>query len=252
MFSKDENSTNKNEQRESLLTSKCALFRGVNVDPWKQVLFFAVGNVFTLSLIVFIVAAMMTSMYKLDRENASLLVGYSIAFILLMLVLGFDIKKYFPKFAHWMPYVVGVGLGLLMMGIDEGYIRFVNLFYDTGLGGNEADIRKIIAQYPVASVFILGLIGPMCEELTYRVGTFGLLKRWHRVPAYIISALIFGFIHMKYDGNIATEFIILPTYIGSGALLAFAYDLFDLPCSYTAHITNNLFVIIYQIVVLKS
>ena len=252
MFSKDENSTNKNEQSERLLTGKHAPFKSVSVDPWKQVLLFVVGNVFTLSLIVVIVAAMMSSMYKLDRENASLLVGYSVLFILLMVILGTNIKKYIPKFADWRPYVIGLGLGLLMVGLDEYYLRFVNLFYNTGIGGNEEGVRNIIAQHPIASVFILGLIGPMCEELTYRVGVFGLLKRWHKVPAYIIGALIFGFIHMKFNGNITTEFIILPTYIGAGALLALAYDLYDLPCSYTAHITNNLFVIIYQIIVMKS
>ena len=46
MFSKDENSTNKNEQSERLLTGKHTPFKSVNVDPWKQVLLFVVGNVF--------------------------------------------------------------------------------------------------------------------------------------------------------------------------------------------------------------
>ncbi len=147
---------------------------------------------------------------------------------------------------------MGVGIGLSVILFDELYLRFVNLFYNTGIGGNESSIRGVIARYPVASIFIFGLIGPMCEELTYRVGVFNLIKRWKRVAAYIVTGLLFGFIHMDFKGNILTEFILLPTYVAPGLLLSFAYDLFDLPCSYTAHITNNLIVVISQVVKLNS
>ena len=252
MFLQDQNSTNKNEHRGDLLLDKHAPFNNVTLDIWKEALLFAVGNVFTLSLITTIVSVMLVNMNEIDKNGAKLLIGYSVLFSLLFAVIGRDYKKYLPKFAHWLPYVVGICFGLSIMLFDELYLRFVNLFYNTGLGGNEADIRQIIARYPVASVFIFGLIGPMCEELTYRVGVFNLIKRWNRILAYVLTGLIFGFIHMKYDGNIATEFILLPTYIAPGVLLSFAYDLFYLPCSYTAHITNNLIVIISQVVALKS
>ena len=41
---------------------------------------------------------------------------------------------------------------------------------------NEEDLRSFIVVYPITSIIFLGFIGPMCEELTYRVGVFGVLK----------------------------------------------------------------------------
>ena len=252
MFSKDENFSNKSERRGDLLSDKYAPFNNAKLDIWKEVLLFAIGNVFTLSLITTIVSAILFSMNEIDKAGATSLISYSILFALLAVVVGLDYKKILPKFKSWIPYVVGLGFGIAILFFDELYLRFVNLFYNTGIGGNETGIRQIIARYPIASILIFGLVGPMCEELTYRVGMFNLVKRWSRVAAYIFTGLIFGLIHMDFTGNIATEFIILPTYIAPGLLLSLAYDLYDFPCSYIAHITNNLFVIISQVIILKS
>ena len=252
MFSKEQNLSNKNEQRSDLLSDKYAPFNHAFNNVWKETLLLAIGNVFVLSLVSTIVSLMLFSFNELDKFAARSLITYSIIFVALVIAVGFDFKKFIPKLKSWVPYVTGLAFGITILVFDSLYIRVVNLFYNTGIGGNEFGIRQVIQRYPAASFFIFGLIGPMCEELTYRVGMFNLLKRWHRIPAYILTAIVFGLIHIQYDGNLVTEFIILPTYIAPGVLLALAYDLYDLPCSYTAHITNNLFVIITQIVALKS
>lgn len=252
MLLEDEKLTNKNKQRGDLLPDRHAPFNNVSLDIWKEAVLFAIGNAFTLSLITTIVSVILINMNEIDRNGAKILIGYSILFVLLVLVVGRSFKKYLPKLKSWTPYIVGLAFGIAIILFDELYMRFVNLFYNTGIGANESGIRTIIVRYPVASIFIFGLIGPMCEELTYRVGVFNLIKRWKRVAAYIITGVLFGFIHMDFSGNIATEFIVLPTYIAPGILLSLAYDMFDLPCSYVAHITNNLFVVIYQAVLLKS
>ena len=252
MLSSSDNSPNKNSQRTDLLPDRHAPFSSAPINVWKQGLLFIAGNVFTLSLITTIVGAMLANMDAMDKTSATLLVGYSFLFLLLLAVLGIDIKRLLPKFKNWEPYVVGFALGITILMFGDLYIRFVNLFYDIGIGGNEAGIRSVLSRYPISSIFIFGLIGPMCEELTYRVGLFGVIKKWKRLPAYIIAGLIFGFIHMKFEGNIATEFILLPNYIFPGIVLCFAYDIYDLPCSYTAHITNNLVALISQAIIMKQ
>lgn len=248
MLLEEENSPNKIEQRDDLLSDKYTPYNNVDIGLVKELILLLVGNIFTLTLIATIVGLILFKVNEVDRKCLMEIITYAILFGILLAVLGSSIKKYLPKFTNWTAYVVGIGFGLATLGIDELYIRFVNIFYTTGVGGNEFGIRQIIQNYPVSSIFIFGLIGPMCEELTYRVGLFGLLKRWNRVFAYIITALVFGFIHMKYDGNLVTEFILLPSYIIPGALFALAYDMYDLPCSYTAHITNNLIAVIQLVV----
>ena len=248
MFSEEENLPNKNEHSDNLLICKHAPYQNVDLGPWKEALLFIFGNVFTLSLISTIIGAIAYSLNELDKKCVTTLVAYSVIFILLMLVVRIDIKKYLKKFVNWVPYVVGLAFGIGVLLFDELYLRFINIFYTTGTGGNETGIRMIISRFPALSLIIFGLIGPMCEELTYRVGVFNIIKRWNKVAAYILTALIFGFIHMDFSGNIATEFIILPTYLFPGILFSIAYDMYDLPCSYTAHITNNLFVIIQLLI----
>ena len=136
MFSKDENFSNKSEQRGDLLSEKYAPFNNAKLDIWKEALLFAIGNVFTLSLITTIVSAILFSMNKIDKAGAASLISYSILFALLAVVVGLDYKKILPKFKSWIPYVVGLGFGLAILIFDESYLRFVNLFYNTGTGGN--------------------------------------------------------------------------------------------------------------------
>ena len=248
MLLEEENSPNKIEHRTDLLTDKYTPYTNVDNGLVKELLLLLVGNIFTLTLIATIVALILFNVNEIDRKCLTEIISYAVLFGALMGILGSSIKKYLPKFANWTPYVVGLGFGLAVLGIDELYIRVVNMFYTTGVGGNEAGVRMVIQNYPVLSVFIFGLIGPMCEELTYRVGLFGLLKRWNRIWAYVITSLVFGFIHMQFDGNIATEFILLPSYLIPGILFALAYDMYDLPCSYTAHITNNLVAVISLVI----
>lgn len=252
MFLKEENLPNKNRQRSGLLADKYAPFNNAKLDVWKEVLLFALGNVFVISLISAIVGTILFSMNEVDKAGAKALITYAVLFAILVVVVGLDFKKLLPKFKNWIPYVVGLAVGASILLFDQTYMRLVNLFYSTGTGGNETAIRQVIARYPAASIIIFGIIGPICEELTYRVGMFNLVKRWNRIAAYIVTGVIFGLIHMDFGGNIATEFIILPTYIAPGLLLSFAYDLYDLPCSLTAHITNNLFVIISQVILINS
>ena len=110
---------------------------------------------------------------------------------------------------------------------------------------NEEGLRSFIVIYPWMSLFILGFVGPICEELTYRVGLFGLLKRWKWL-AYIVSALVFAFMHFSFDAEgdaMIVELINLPMYIFSGVMFALAYDKFGLSASLTAHIVNNVFAV---------
>ena len=59
MFSNDENFSNKSEHRGGLLSDKHAPFNNAKLDIWKEALLFAIGNVFTLSLITTIVSAVL-------------------------------------------------------------------------------------------------------------------------------------------------------------------------------------------------
>lgn len=245
MLPEEEKIVNKERQRNGLLD----YIDYPEIALWKRGVLLALGNVFALSILAVIVLLIFKFAGNDNAQDASEYIIYSIIFVALAAVVIKDIPKIKPLLKRWEPYVVGSAIGILILILDSSYINVINLFYHIETSGNEETIRSAIAAYPVASVFIFGLVGPMVEELTYRSGLFGLLRKWHRIPAYIITGLIFGLIHFQFDSpTIINEFIFLPTYIVPGLLFCLAYDLYGLPCSFTAHSFNNLFAIIAQII----
>ena len=246
MLLEEENSSNKITQRNGLLD----YINYPEFSIWKRVGLFAVGNVLTLSIVsVFLILILKISNFP-DVENATNFIAYAVIFVALSSICFVDIPKLKPLLKRWEPYVVGVGLGLAVINFDNAYLNLINLFYPGPVSGNEQAVRNVIDAFPIASIFMFGIVGPLCEELTYRTGLFGLLRKWHRIPSYIITSLVFGFIHFQYQStDILREFLYLPSYILPGFLFSLAYDLYGFPCSSIAHITNNLYSITGYIIV---
>lgn len=218
---------------------------------WKRAVLLGIGLV-GLEIIAIFVTLFCFAIPKSDRSAAVDLITYSLLTLSFVGFVFMDIPKFRNIFKGWKPYVFGLAFGIGMLITDIAYLNFVNLFYTIETGGNETGVRSVIDLYPIASIFILGILGPLCEELTYRVGLFGLLRKVNRVLAYSVTALVFGFLHFDWtSSNLINELIILPTYVGPGALLALAYDLFGLPCSWLAHSVNNLWAVIAHIITSK-
>ena len=151
------------------------------------------------------------------------------------------------RFKNWKHIIIGLGFGIAVIGVTILYNTIITSFVELPENGNEKIAEEMIRQYPVISFFILGFVGPICEELTYRFGLFGLLKKKNRILAYIISALVFGIIHFDFTGDLIIELLNLPTYILCGALFGAAYDLCGFEGSLTAHVTNNIYAVILTI-----
>ena len=251
MLQEEENQVNEQPQSsEELKCEKCAP-KKEEYPLWKRGVLLAIGLI-GLNAIAFIVTLMLLKMPEPDRSGSINLITYSILFLGMMGFCFVDIPKHIKMFKGWKPYVFGLCFAIGIVLFDIAYSNFVNLFYQTETSGNETAVRSVISLYPVASIFILGIIGPLCEELAYRVGLFGLLRKVHRALAYTVTGLVFGLIHFDFTAaNLINELIFLPTYIMPGLVLSLAYDLFGLPCSWFAHSLNNLFAIIMNIIAEK-
>ena len=204
--------------------------------------------------------------YLTQIEVSFLLQGLVYGFLFLamwlIILIGRRGKRFIKSFAGWKPYVAGLLGFVAIIAISTAYTNIISAIFraagigDPGVNQNEQVIRQYCAAFPVWSLIIFGLIGPFCEEVTYRVGLFGLCGRLGKPLAYILSALVFGAIHFNWNvfsGNqglatMAEEFAYLPTYIGSGLALAFIYDRFGFGASYTAHALNNLFSVTMSII----
>jgi hypothetical protein len=106
---------------------------------------------------------------------------------------------------------------------------------------NQAAIVRLVKDSPMISIITFGLLGPIVEEWTYRLGLFQYLKGRSKWGAYLVTLTIFGFIHFDFTAsNLTNELLNLPIYLVAGAWFCFLYDRFGLQVAMATHIFNNL------------
>ena len=106
---------------------------------------------------------------------------------------------------------------------------------------NQAAIVRLVKDSPIISLITFGLLGPIVEEWTYRLGLFQYLKGRSKWIAYLVTLTIFGFIHFDFNAaNLTNELFNLPIYLVAGAWFCFLYDRFGLQVAMATHIFNNL------------
>lgn len=160
-----------------------------------------------------------------------------------------DIFNFLRPFKKKRTYLYGIAYGLILV-IVSSFVSTIMSFLtsNTSVNNNESGINSITISFPILSIIVFGILGPICEEITYRVGLFSSISRKLKfVWAYIITILIFGLIHFDFTAlfsdnlsSLIIEFSNLPTYLVSGLLLCYFYHKEGFGVSSIAHIFNNM------------
>lgn len=215
-----------------------------------------------MQLFAILVSLVLQTAMKVTKDSdAALKATYSMAvqcvvygtlFVGLILILLPYLKELLRSFKGWKPYVAGfVGfIAMIAINVIMGLItRAINP--GTTANENQQAVVSMTKSFPLLSIIFFGIIGPICEEITYRVGLFSLAKRVHRILGYVIVPIIFGLIHFDFNSigqdYFVNEILNLPTYMLGGLTLTFLYDKFGFAASTTAHIFNNLFATLGQL-----
>ncbi len=227
---------------------------------WKQALLFLIG------CIGFQIIAVLVSLF-IQLSNASLyptydqmteflstakisgiinITSYLLLFAILCLTLWKDNLKIFKSFIDWKVFVGAV--------IGCAAIYAFNMFYNTVLyicgldianNDNQSGLEKIIEIYPLLSIIVFGVIGPFCEEVTYRVGLYTLGRRLNKYASYVITIIVFTLIHFDYlSTNIANELLNIPFYAFAAFTFTFLYEKLGFGASFVSHSINNLISVI--------
>lgn len=266
---------NNKEHKESLIKEKTVQekkkfnltkfeSRSIALSVPKQVFFFLMGSLgLTLvSLLIQLIIKAVNPYFLIQSSTSGTLnfILYSFLFGLMILVIFNDITTVVKDFKIGKTWGNGIGYGAALIIISylvNVIISIISTLAGTNVttNNNEATIESIASIYPIASIVIFGVIGPICEEITYRLGLFSLLKRLNKVVAYVFTALIFGAIHFDWtclgSGNaplIINEFLNLPSYIVAGVILCYTYDRLGISGSIIAHCTNNLYAMLMTII----
>ena len=249
--------SNSNERKDNVTSTQLD-----GMFPWqKQLVLFLIGYVgihLLGTIIMLILMRVNVAIGNKEDYNLSTLtnvIGYTALFATMLLVSGTDLKKLFGPFKRYQSYIAGVICFAAIIAFTVVYGNLINLLkIPVEDNANQQSIEKAAAAYPIVSVLVFGIFAPVCEELTYRVGLFSLLRRKSSVLAYLVTMFVFALIH--FDSSVLTnlintnfsskalalfanEMLNLPYYLFAGFAFSFTYDKFGFAGSVSAHIINN-------------
>lgn len=159
-------------------------------------------------------------------------------------------KTFIKRFTRYQDYLFGgaYAMGLIFVGLIISFIMAI--FQQEGNNTNQSAAIDIANNYPILAFFILCLLGPICEEMTYRVGLYSFFRRINKYLAMAITTIIFALIHFDFlASDMVNELLSLPSYLSAGLLLTIAYEHRGPACSMTAHILYNTFAFVLMILV---
>lgn len=193
-------------------------------------------------------------------------VSYAILFLLLVFaIVGRDYRELLRPWRNWRTYAAGAVTFAALMVVSVAWGSLSQMIANANhlnidVNRNQSTLNSMIPTYPILCLILFGIIGPICEELTYRAGLFSFLKRLSPWVAFVGVPLIFGFIHFDWDGVLfgassfdsmneyraycANECLNIVDYVLAGLVLSLSYHFFGLGASTFAHVLNNLYAVI--------
>lgn len=193
------------------------------------------GIFFALYLIVlpFTSDALFTGLSRLlgrpIPDNMRNMIFYYVLFALTVIIfwnyLGHVTGNFFSNF--WRT-IWTVCLGLVgFYGLNELSYRVL----DTVLSGltnlNDITISAQIHDAPRSTALIIIFLAPFVEEVLFRGYVFGNIRGSNRIAAYIVSCLLFAFLHVWQFAVVSqslTYFLLMLQYLVPGLVLAWAYE----------------------------
>lgn len=121
-----------------------------------------------------------------------------------------------------------VCMGLVAFyGLNELSYRVLRLVLSSHTNLNDVTISAQIHDAPRSTILIVVFLAPFVEEVLFRGYVFGNLRDHSRTAAYIISCLLFAFLHVWQFAVVSrslTYFLLMLQYLVPGLVLAWAYE----------------------------
>ena len=215
------------------------------MHPIAQIGLFLAGFSLAGMLLAELMLAPFIRMLANDDIKTTLLLTFT--YILMFVGLGLIVlltrrKHFFSKYKRGIDYVYGLGYAITIILASMILGSIISLFHEVNDNANQQAAISVAKNYPIIAFFVLGFLGPICEELTYRVGLYSFFRRINIYLAFAVTILVFAFIHFDFTSeNIIEELWALPSYIVSGFILTLAYEHRGPACSMTAHVVYNIF-----------
>ena len=162
-------------------------------------------------------------------ENVRNMIFYYTLFALTVIIfwnyLG-NVTGYF--FSNFWRTIWSVCLGLVgFYGLNELSYRTLELVLSGMTNLNDVTISAQIHDAPRSTALIIILLAPFVEEVLFRGYVFGNIRATNRTAAYIVSCLLFAFLHVWQFAVVShsfTYFLLMLQYLVPGLVLAWVYE----------------------------
>lgn len=178
----------------------------------------------------------------LPSETAAETITYVLMVIgMLSVVLLTRRKMFFESFKGKDKYTIGILFGLVTAAIGLLIVNLIPIWYKGDENVNQETIESVITLYPILGFFVFCILGPVSEELAYRVGLYSFLRRFNKYLALIMTTIVFTFIHLRLDSeDIIGELWSIPAYLLAAFAFSYVYEKKGFAASLTAHILYNI------------
>lgn len=133
--------------------------------------------------------------------------------------------RFFKNFTRTLSTAV---LGLVVFyGGNELMFRISRLFWQNPTNLNDVSIAAQISAAPRMTTLIVVFLAPFVEEVLFRGLVFGCLREKGRLLAYVVSSLLFAFLHVWQfilSGWSVTYLLLMLQYLIPGLVFAWAYE----------------------------
>ena len=224
------------------------------LNPIAQFSLFIAGFAFAGMLLTeLLVDIFLVQLFAVDSAlfgAASLFAKYIVMFIGLLLIVMLTRRQlFFDKLKNPTDYLYGVLYAISLFVVSLLISMFINVFTEVNDNTNQSNALNVVKNYPIIAGSIICFIGPVCEELTYRVGLYSFLRRINKYAAFAVTTIVFALIHFDfYAEDMFTELLSLPSYIACGFLLTLAYEHKGPACSILAHMVYNTYAFVMMVI----
>ncbi|BCR35692.1 CPBP family intramembrane glutamic endopeptidase [Mariniplasma anaerobium] len=154
---------------------------------------------------------------------------YAILLVLLLRFLISDLKYDFKRFKlvknQWLVIIVTGYLYVLLGNYLSGFIsELLSNAFATPISEsvNQMTIVRMLNSDGVIFIVLSAvIIGPIVEELVFRKSIFGLIN--NQKLALVVSAVVFGAIHLTAEASLASALINGVSYFTMGAIFGYIY-----------------------------
>ena len=210
-------------------------------DIMKEKIYAFYKGIATIGLYILLQTAAISIFYDFIKSNNHLKNSIGMLCIYIFMLIGLAIfyrKKLISDFKNFKKENVNIALKNWIIGLGVMIISNIILTQIlNNIAVNESANRELLTNFPISNFFIMVLIAPLIEEITFRASFQKAFSNW--LPFSIFTGLLFGFFHIA-DLKSITEYLFIIPYGALGFFFAKAiYETNNIYTSYIAHVIHN-------------